>query len=60
MRRNRWRSSLLVLLIFILFGKAAAAEQAQAPGKLIHVVVALCDNKLQGIVPVPAKTGSAG
>lgn len=27
-------------------------------GKLIHVLVALCDNQFQGIVPVPAKIGS--
>ena len=28
------------------------------PSKLIHVLVALCDNKYQGIVPVPAKIGN--
>ena len=27
-------------------------------GKLIHVLVALCDNKYQGIVPVPARIGN--
>lgn len=27
-------------------------------GKLIHVLVALCDNQFQGIVPVPAKIGN--
>src|SRR5262249_55809842 len=42
-------------------------EVAQAPasgrtakrnsGKLIHVLVALCDNERQGIVPVPARIG---
>src|SRR5262245_7976617 len=30
----------------------------QNPGKLIHVIVALCDNKSQGIVPVPARIGN--
>lgn len=39
-----------------------AADQPRAPaepypGKLIHVVVALCDNVNQGIVPVPAALG---
>lgn len=29
-----------------------------APPKTIHVLVALCDNKYQGIVPVPAKIGN--
>lgn len=28
------------------------------PGRVIHVVVALCDNKYQGIVPVPAHLGN--
>lgn len=27
------------------------------PGRLIHVIVALCDNEYQGIVPVPASLG---
>lgn len=30
----------------------------QNSGKVIHVVVALCDNESQGIVPVPAKIGN--
>lgn len=30
----------------------------QNPGKLIHVVVALCDNQYQGIVPVPEDIGN--
>lgn len=29
-----------------------------AQAKVVHVVVALCDNKYQGIVPVPAKIGN--
>src|SRR3712207_6590162 len=28
------------------------------PGKVIHVLVALCDNENQGIVPVPAFLGN--
>ena len=28
------------------------------PGKVIHVLVALCDNQYQGIVPVPARIGN--
>jgi hypothetical protein len=31
---------------------------AQNPGKLIHVIVALCDNEFQGIVPVPPSLGN--
>ncbi len=42
---------LSVLLAFILF---TASVQA----RVIHVVVALCDNEHQGIVPVPAKIGN--
>ncbi len=32
--------------------------QAAEPAKYVHIVVALCDNKNQGIVPVPAKIGN--
>ena len=37
---------------------AAAQPTKRKPGKLIHVLVALCDNKYQGIVPVPARIGN--
>lgn len=30
----------------------------QNPGKVVHVLVALCDNENQGIVPVPAALGN--
>jgi hypothetical protein len=33
-------------------------EAGQKTGRLIHVLVALCDNQYQGIVPVPAKIGN--
>ncbi|HKX83170.1 MAG TPA: hypothetical protein VJL58_03030 [Pyrinomonadaceae bacterium] len=35
----------------------APVERIQNPGKVIHVLVALCDNENQGIVPVPAHLG---
>ena len=43
--------------------KATAVSQKNITGfdaatKTIHVIVALCDNKYQGIVPVPAKIGN--
>ena len=39
---------------------AAVAPQPskRTSGKLIHVLVALCDNEYQGIVPVPARIGN--
>src|SRR5262245_55578846 len=38
---------------------AAAPQPAKRnSGKLIHVLVALCDNEFQGIVPVPARIGN--
>ena len=42
---------------------AAKTENPQIPPKqntaqVVHVVVALCDNEFQGIVPVPAKIGN--
>jgi hypothetical protein len=42
---------ILLLLLFINI-------QSFAANKYIHVVVALCDNQYQGIVPVPAKIGN--
>jgi hypothetical protein len=35
-----------------------AQERLQNPGRVVHVVVALCDNKYQGIVPVPERIGN--
>lgn len=37
--------------------KTATVEKIQNPGKVVHVLVALCDNENQGIVPVPAFLG---
>ena len=37
---------------------AGAPPPAPNPGRVIHVVVALCDNVHQGIVPVPARIGN--
>jgi hypothetical protein len=68
------KSYLLLAFFFILFSccQSQPAPQAQAKQtpaavkpfpfdnsiKTIHVFVALCDNKYQGIVPVPAKIGN--
>lgn len=42
--------------------KSQAQPQKQVVGKntarVLHVLVALCDNEHQGIVPVPAKIGN--
>lgn len=42
--------------------RAAPAQEAEPPvknpGRVIHVLVALCDNVNQGIVPVPARLGN--
>lgn len=48
--------SLIFLIIFCLPAPAKAQNVGEA--KIIHVVVALCDNEFQGIVPVPAKIGN--
>ena len=37
---------------------AATQPTKRNSGKLIHVLVALCDNEYQGIVPVPARIGN--
>jgi len=44
--------SILALLILIAIAVPATAEK-----KVVYVVVALCDNQHQGIVPVPAALG---
>lgn len=45
-----------------VFPAPKPSEQSQPArqnsGKLIHAVVALCDNQYQGIVPVPARIGN--
>jgi hypothetical protein len=53
------------LLIFIFaylpclsFAQTGSANQTDSASKAIHIFVALCDNKYQGIVPVPAKIGN--
>ena len=33
-------------------------SKIENPGRVIHVLVALCDNENQGIVPVPASLGN--
>lgn len=38
--------------------KPQKPEKIENPGKVIHVLVALCDNENQGIVPVPAHLGN--
>lgn len=43
----------------VLSPSPASAKPAKNPtSKTIHVVVALCDNQFQGIVPVPARIGN--
>ncbi len=41
-------------ILFLAFTSFKSVAQT----KIIHVLVALCDNKYQGIVPVPAKIGN--
>ncbi|NNE93108.1 MAG: hypothetical protein HKN23_15805 [Verrucomicrobiales bacterium] len=44
-------------LIFLLLPILATAQE-KPPAKLIHVIVALCDNESQGIMPVNARIGN--
>lgn len=46
-------SKYLLLMLIMCFSFSCFADP-----KVIHVVVALCDNKYQGIVPVPAAIGN--
>lgn len=60
----RFMKQLLPLLLFVLCSLQSAAQpgatRSLQPDKpqTIHVFVALCDNKYQGIVPVPARIGN--
>ncbi|MEW6733115.1 MAG: hypothetical protein AB1489_17445 [Acidobacteriota bacterium] len=49
----------IILLLGVAGGNSAAGFEIKQPSRLtVHVVVALCDNKYQGIVPVPARIGN--
>ena len=37
---------------------ASISPEQKINAQIVHVIVALCDNKYQGIVPVPAKIGN--
>lgn len=49
-------SIIVICLSFLGYGKNK--KNTDLPTKTIHIFVALCDNKYQGIVPVPAKIGN--
>jgi hypothetical protein len=46
------KNILLLIILFSLLTKLYSSEH-----RTIHIIVALCDNKNQGIVPVPAQLG---
>ena len=46
-------SKFSIIIALVLAGKLLNAQ-----ARIIHVFVALCDNKYQGIVPVPEKIGN--
>lgn len=56
----KWTFLAAVVLPLVMAGALqiqSASPAGQNPGKVVHVVVALCDNQYQGIVPVPARIG---
>jgi len=57
---TRARRTLLSLALLLAFtGRAESADSGPpSRAKVIHVVVALCDNRFQGIIPVPARLGN--
>lgn len=48
----------ILTLIFLLFTAKVFAQSGNTTAKTIHIYVALCDNKYQGIVPVPKAIGN--
>src|SRR5262245_23865432 len=55
MKIDKLKGSTLFLIIFLTFMVEAIASP---PRRVIHVLVALCDNQYQGIVPVPPRIGN--
>ena len=53
MMNARAFSIAILLILFTFFSEAQNANQ-----KSIHVIVALCDNRYQGIIPVPEHLGN--
>jgi len=51
--QNSGNMKILLFIVLILFSQRAFSQS-----RYIHVLVALCDNENQGIVPVPAKIGN--
>lgn len=50
--------TLLTILLSFVFVLSAFGQTDKNDAKTIHVFVALCDNKYQGIIPVPAAIGN--
>ena len=60
-RQSAGRTVRAAAVLFAMAGHAAGAGPSQPPAtppRTIHVIVALCDNASQGIVPVPAALGN--
>lgn len=56
---TRYRHSFQRLAVLaVLLCLSVFSAKAQAPARMVHVFVALADNKNQGIVPVAAKLGN--
>ncbi len=47
-----------ILMVLVLCAVAASAQAQPRDYKVVHVFVALCDNKNQGVAPVPAAIGN--
>lgn len=54
--RGRFLITIVIVLFTLFFGSNSAF--ALKPVQTIHVFVALCDNKNQGIAPVPSQLGN--
>jgi hypothetical protein len=55
MRQLHW---LVVTLVLVTLLGLPAVQADAAEARVVHVIVALCDNVHQGIVPVPARIGN--
>jgi hypothetical protein len=55
---DRAVSALVTVCVVMVLLVVGGGEAAAQPRRVVHVIVALCDNVHQGIVPVPARIGN--
>lgn len=58
MRKIKGYISVIAVIFAMILVASFKVKKQESEVKVIHIFVALCDNKFQGIVPVPEKIGN--